>query len=333
MPVMDGLAATRLIRADGRFAALPILAMTASVLQSDRDRCTEAGMNDHVAKPIEPDELARKLGQWLAGRVDGAAATPAARAALPADAVAVPLPAAAAAGAVPEMAPGAPTSVPPELAALADVPGLDVADGLRRMLGKTDRYLGLLRQFVTTQAEAPAALAAALTAADRTLGRRLAHTLRGVAGTIGAGPVRAAAGQLEDLLADSGIALEAPAVAQALAAVRQSVNDLVHALSAVLPPDPLAVAASAAQAGAAPDRAGQGGGLAAEQRDAVEALCNQLTLLLAESDPGALRLLEADGALLASALGPAVATLVQQVRAFDFDAALDTLNDARAAVG
>ena len=57
MPVMDGLAATRAIRSKPQFRALPIIAMTANVMESDREKCTEAGMNDHLAKPIDPEAL------------------------------------------------------------------------------------------------------------------------------------------------------------------------------------------------------------------------------------------------------------------------------------
>jgi CheY-like chemotaxis protein len=65
MPVMDGIEATRAIRLDPRFGDLPIIAMTANAMAADRDRCLEAGMNDHIAKPIEPEELFRVLAQWI----------------------------------------------------------------------------------------------------------------------------------------------------------------------------------------------------------------------------------------------------------------------------
>jgi two-component system sensor histidine kinase/response regulator len=65
MPVMDGIEATRAIRSDPRFGDLPIIAMTANAMAADRDRCLEAGMNDHIAKPIEPEELFRVLVQWI----------------------------------------------------------------------------------------------------------------------------------------------------------------------------------------------------------------------------------------------------------------------------
>ncbi len=68
MPVMDGIEATKLIRSDTRFAHLPIVAMTANAMSGDRDACLEAGMDDHVAKPIDPVELFEALQRWIAPR-------------------------------------------------------------------------------------------------------------------------------------------------------------------------------------------------------------------------------------------------------------------------
>jgi len=65
MPVMDGIEATRAIRADPRFEKLPIVAMTANAMAVDRDRCLEAGMNDHIPKPIEPAQLFGTLSRWI----------------------------------------------------------------------------------------------------------------------------------------------------------------------------------------------------------------------------------------------------------------------------
>jgi len=65
MPVMDGLTATRLIRSDARFHQLPIIAMTAHTMSGDRERSLEAGMNDHLTKPINPDTLAAMLFRWM----------------------------------------------------------------------------------------------------------------------------------------------------------------------------------------------------------------------------------------------------------------------------
>ena len=66
MPVMDGFEATRLIRAQARFAHLPVLAMTANAMSGDRERCLAAGMNEHISKPINQEALAITLAHWLA---------------------------------------------------------------------------------------------------------------------------------------------------------------------------------------------------------------------------------------------------------------------------
>jgi signal transduction histidine kinase/CheY-like chemotaxis protein len=68
MPVMDGTTATREIRKDGRFKDLPIVAMTANVMEADIKKCREAGMWDHIGKPIDPDELFGKLLKWVKPR-------------------------------------------------------------------------------------------------------------------------------------------------------------------------------------------------------------------------------------------------------------------------
>ncbi|MBK7660371.1 MAG: response regulator [Betaproteobacteria bacterium] len=68
MPRMNGLEATRLLRADPRFASVPILALTANAFDDDRAACLEAGMNDHLGKPIEPERLYGKVLEWLSRR-------------------------------------------------------------------------------------------------------------------------------------------------------------------------------------------------------------------------------------------------------------------------
>ena len=74
MPEMDGHTATRLLRADSRFKDLPILAMTAHALVEERERCLQAGMNDHVTKPIDPDALFAAIARWTKPR-EAAAST------------------------------------------------------------------------------------------------------------------------------------------------------------------------------------------------------------------------------------------------------------------
>src|SRR5246127_2286840 len=75
MPVMDGITATKAIRSNPRFASIPILAMTANAMDRDREMCLAAGMNDHLAKPIDPDKLYRALLQWIHPRAASASAS------------------------------------------------------------------------------------------------------------------------------------------------------------------------------------------------------------------------------------------------------------------
>src|SRR5262249_40446201 len=102
--------------------------------------------------------------------------------------------------------PGRDAASPPAISdvALPAVDGLDTFDGLLRVAGSRSLYLKLLRQFVDQQAEAPARIALALKTGDTTVAERLAHTVAGVAGSLGAGPVHAAASALAHAIALGG---------------------------------------------------------------------------------------------------------------------------------
>ncbi len=214
MPVMDGLTATRLIRAESRWAALPVLAMTANAMSSDRERCLAAGMNDHLAKPIDPDELFKLLLAWIPAR-----AAPAAP------------PASLAHTAVAE----------PE--AMLEIAGVDVAAGLRRVLNKRAAYEGMLRKFVQGQAEAVAQTAQQLARGDREAATRLAHTLKGTAATIGAEGLAAQAATLELALQQGQPTTQIEALFPALAA---SCAALIEAIKAALPAEVRPEASTAA---------------------------------------------------------------------------------------
>ena len=194
MPGMGGLEATARIRADARFAALPIIAMTAHAMAEERERCLAAGMVDHVTKPIDPEALFHTLARWI---------KPAAGGALP-----------------------APEHVE---AALPDIAGLDASTGLKRVAGNRALYVSLLRQFAERQADAARRLAAALAAGDRAHAERIAHTLKGVAGNIGLEALQESAAALETALrsgasADAAVAALDAALAKAVAALRQGLG-------------------------------------------------------------------------------------------------------------
>ncbi|KQP22101.1 ATP-binding protein [Pseudorhodoferax sp. Leaf267] len=277
MPVMDGLDATRAIRRNPRWARLPVLAMTANAMASDRQRCLDAGMNSHIAKPIDPAELYSQMLQWLAP----------ARGTAP---VAAPTPA----------SPLAPDDQ------LARVPGLDAPAGLRRVLHKRATYEGLLQRFVDGQAQAVPAARAALASGQRAEARRLVHTLKGTAATIGAAGLarhaQAAEAALEHDQADHA------AEDILLQACEDDCQRLITALRQVLAPPPQA---------AAPE--------IASDSNAVRAVLTQLETLLAQDDAEAIDLFQRHEALLRPALGEAHAAVAAAIHGYDFSEAAQLL--------
>jgi PAS domain S-box-containing protein len=202
MPEMDGITATKLIRADSRLKTLPIIAMTAHALVEERERCLEAGMNDHITKPIDPDVLFATLSRWVKPR----AAKPEA-------------------ASVPKQPKVTDDLVIPTIA------GIDTDGGLKRVAGNKKLYRDLLSQFVDKQANAAQEISEALAQSDPKLAERLAHTAKGVAGNLGITDVQVAAAAIEkairendpsvkSLLADFTPLLQkqAQAITQALAA-------------------------------------------------------------------------------------------------------------------
>ena len=174
MPVMDGVTATRLLRETYAADRLPVVAMTANAMRADRERCLEAGMNAFVTKPIDPEALWRVLEAWIRPR-PGLGAAPAAMAPLPDED--------AAHAAV--------------LAALRDVPGLDVGRGIYHAVGNSRLYLRLLDKFLQAQSSAARDIASACALGARADAQRIAHTLKGVAANLGAQPLSVAAAALE----------------------------------------------------------------------------------------------------------------------------------------
>ncbi|MBV8657287.1 MAG: response regulator [Burkholderiales bacterium] len=159
MPEMDGFEATRILRAHPTFQHLPIIAMTAHASAEERARCLSAGMNDHIAKPIDPALLFDTVSRWVGRTV---AATTAHHA-------------------------GAP---------LPDVEGLDTAEGLSRTMGDALLYRDLLQRFVHEHGDTAAHIRQ-VCISDRETAYRTVHTLKSVAGLIGAMPLEGLAAALE----------------------------------------------------------------------------------------------------------------------------------------
>jgi signal transduction histidine kinase/DNA-binding response OmpR family regulator/HPt (histidine-containing phosphotransfer) domain-containing protein len=173
MPIMDGLTATRRIREDHRFKDLPVLAMTANATMDDRSRALESGMNDHIAKPINPQQLFKALVRWVPAsereREDGA----------------------------PSGSNSSPEVLLTDTEKVPDLPGFQVSEGVNRVGGSVEAYKRLVRKFAENQANAVNEIRSAIQTGDGELAVRTAHSLKGAAGALGAVSVQEAAAQLE----------------------------------------------------------------------------------------------------------------------------------------
>jgi CheY-like chemotaxis protein len=206
MPVMDGLAATRAIRLKPEFQSLPIIAMTANVMESDRDKCTEAGMNDHLAKPIDPQALFAALLRWIKPRGDlGADA--------PRDTIAAP-------GRLGEPA-GSFEATPFQIA------GVDTRSALRRTGGNPKRYEILLRKFA--ESANVEEIREAHASGDTATAARAAHSLKGAAANLGATAVANAAAEVETAIATGH------SVQPGLDALAAKLRTVVQAIQSALP--------------------------------------------------------------------------------------------------
>ncbi|MBU2547046.1 MAG: response regulator [Proteobacteria bacterium] len=175
MPGRDGFETTRIIRNSGKPGVedLPIVAMTAHAMASDRDRSLAAGMNDHVTKPIDPDHFYAVLTQWIKpGQGED------------------------------RIPPRSPIRKEKESDWPEDLAGFDLASGLKRVAGNQTLYLRLLRDFRRDNEETADAIERALAEKDLDSARRLVHTLKGVAGNIGAIGLHEASKALEQALSN-----------------------------------------------------------------------------------------------------------------------------------
>jgi len=169
MPVMDGFEATRQIRALSVGAELPIIAMTAAAMTQDREASAAAGMNDHIAKPVDPQELADTLVRWVRPRP----------------------------GINIHEAPPKKASDDAEIEALAAaLPGVSVHAGLARLAGNLVLYRRLLHTFAERQAGSASRWRAWLAAGELTALYEAAHSLKGEAGNLGLDSIFVAADAL-----------------------------------------------------------------------------------------------------------------------------------------
>lgn len=173
MPEMDGYEAIKIIRADTHFAELPVIAMTAHALNEERRKTREAGMNGHITKPLMPEELYSCMKSFcITGEFGGICSVSVGSALNEPD-------------------------IPP-------VDGLDFKKGLRTVAGKTGLYLRMLEKFAASNTDTGKKLLSELEKGDLKTAEITAHTVKGVAGNIGADKLYELSGALEKLIADEG---------------------------------------------------------------------------------------------------------------------------------
>ena len=271
MPVMDGYEATKAIRRLPGLAQLPIIAMTADVMAESREKMTAAGMNDHIAKPLDVKKMFGTIAQWI---------RPVVQAAAPASQPAA------------EHAANGPFNIP----------GIDTRAGLARMMGRTEFYRKQLLKFAENQSDFAEDFKRAESDADAR--KRLAHTLKGLAGNIGAAKLQSLAAQLEQACAAPG---DAPALDAALRATVAELDIVLGGLAQLKK-----------------QNRQPGGGAAPVDEARFAALLDKLIKLLADSDAQADDTAREIAALVkGSRLETDYEPVFESVSSFDFEIAAE----------
>ena len=275
MPVMDGYTATREIRKMPGLGDLPIIAVTANAMAGDREKSLAAGMNDHIAKPLDIDVALATLAQWIKPATAGPETTPEEK------------------------------TMPSEADANLDgLPGIDSEAGLKVSQGDSGLYRRLLARFVEAETNFATRFQAALADDDFDTANRHAHSLKGVAGTIGAVALQQAADSLEQATNDRNTA----SVDTAFGAVVEHLETVLGGLARWTPQAEISVAPA----------------------QTATYLMDELANLVDDSNPEALELAET------LAEHPDMATrrdaarrLLNHLRKYDFDGASSALADLR----
>ena len=278
MPIMDGYQATELLRLQPRFKDLPILAMTANAMISDKEKVLSVGMNDHIAKPIDVTDMLVRMANWITTDQNNEQ-----------DDIEI----------------AVPTKLAP--APFVQIKGLDTDKGLNICQGNTKLYKKILLKFVDNQGEFHEHFQQGIIQKDSELLIRQAHTLKGVAGNIGATELYKSAQVLESCVAKEHSEEE---IKEQLNIVKDQLLSLCIAIKSLISLE----ASTAVQA--------------IDISSAREKLA-QLRILLEENDTDALELFEQLQQIFATDtnMQSKVKDMTKAVNGYDFDQALILLDE------
>ena len=288
MPVMDGKTATRKIREELHITGLPIIAMTAHAMAEERQSCLDAGFNEHVAKPIDPEVLFAVLVSQLENK------TPARGAYNPKENTQ-------------QAKAGAEDT---ETALLQNLTTIDTHAGLKRVMGNEKLYLKLLHDFEKNLPAVQTALQQAINQQAWDTARKEAHSIKGVAGNVGANAIFQTAQSVEKNIKMDKFEQAEAALPELITALTTTQHDLAQ-----LQDKPLAAPASTSQ----------------DARDAEElsAVIQELDQLLSQFDMQAMQYIEKHRPLLESALQETYADVAAAVNNLEFETAREMISRDR----
>ena len=194
MPIMDGFEATREIRKDNKYRNLPIIAMTANALNTDKEKCFNAGMNEHISKPIDPNILYKSLAQWIAPITRELPPRLVNKSIIHDSLVTVK-----------SLVTAKSEKLTTEYTAnnesiKLNLPEFDVDNALMRMGGSMSSYRKILQKMLDSEHDAMIRLEVSVKEGDINSAIRIVHTLKGLAGSIGAVDLQSVSSALEDSL-------------------------------------------------------------------------------------------------------------------------------------
>ena len=276
MPVMDGLEATKIIRQKFSNNDLPILAMTANASDADRDKCLESGMDAHITKPIDPNLLFAGLVKWIKGKNSKSTNNE-----------------------------KVVTHSKDEIK-IPEIDGVDARLGLQVAAGKVSLYIKMLKTFSTDQINAVSDIKGALDLSDYLTAQRVAHTLKGTCGSIGATQLQKIAGNIEDQCKDK---IKIEEIIKNLEIVQPQLTFIIYSIKKALPEDKKLASTSAFD------------------DSQVKPLVDKLRELLENNDTEANDLLEKSEELFIQSFGKEMFSKISEsLQNFDFESALSLVN-------